>query len=769
MASQLDAERNLMNEPSSGLRRKKARRLLKSPSSHDVYTLDQFRNDLPFDEQHDLGSYENVADTHREASREKRTQNPADNVTVLRSEYSSYLNLPQSAEVYGGDDGGGVNSLKVSESAFRRLMWPAFAICAPMLLLSAALLFIIFKYLVKPVENIFDPDTEFEVLKDRSYLLVNFSATKLVFLASFLSTTGPLLAGCIMSLVAILVYRDLLKASQVTYFPTLPTPYQMSLLIGVLSASYESLLHSIKYLWLRKRRTRTSPVLLYAIVVFMLSILLGVAVTLTDAYLHIATQTVSVTSYMKATTPTAQLGRGISPYCLGVDRVEHNYGYPCTFAHTVETVSNKDFQNGQAEMQRIAHNSSTISQIQLADIDSIEGVRTAYLLPSAHEPPDRTNYQAETVGVATGCELIPPEICNLTQWGGSNAYTSFNCSPQFWGVLGMQPVFSPVFGSRPVSQYLSFLAVNPSANLIYNYFADEDLETVYNTVDLNASALQPAEAKPWPNEELKTTIYAAFAWRLGVSNFANYGQNGMYRSNLVHRYNGTTYIDSFMKCAVSAYDIRYTWANGTLHSIHAAKFQNGTVLNMWTGLIPYTSNINGGGSQLQDRAQQSAIAGNTTAAYVQKFGELMSQDALSAIGAYTSSRTVLQQQDQRTILVAKVPKLALGLLLACSLLYPLIGAVLVGCAGRASNTTGSTAPLFSYWGLTKAAFVENSAQDEAASVDSSMRRPHYDEDNFRLYVRQQGKEGHQFGLFKRTHTGEIMEIARSQTNVASWI
>ncbi|KAJ9650384.1 hypothetical protein H2198_010319 [Neophaeococcomyces mojaviensis] len=328
----------------------------------------------------------------------------------------------------------------------------------------------------------------------------------------------------------------------------------------------------------------------------------------------------------------------------------------------------------------------------------------------------------------------------------------------------MQPVFSPVFGSRPVSQYLSFLAVNPSANLIYNYFADEDLETVYNTVDLNASALQPAEAKPWPNEELKTTIYAAFAWRLGVSNFANYGQNGMYRSNLVHRYNGTTYIDSFMKCAVSAYDIRYTWANGTLHSIHAAKFQNGTVLNMWTGLIPYTSNINGGGSQLQDRAQQSAIAGNTTAAYVQKFGELMSQDALSAIGAYTSSRTVLQQQDQRTILVAKVPKLALGLLLACSLLYPLIGAVLVGCAGRASNTTGSTAPLFSYWGLTKAAFVENSAQDEAASVDSSMRRPHYDEDNFRLYVRQQGKEGHQFGLFKRTHTGEIMEIARSQTN-----
>jgi len=731
--------------------------------------LDQFQNNIPLTDQDTLDSNEPIAGHHASISQEEKSDPGVSyNETGVRSQYSSAVNLPDSSTVYRADACEDFTHVKPYESIFRRLVWPATVICVPMLLLSVALLYVVFHHLIEPVENVFDPNSGLENFNDHRYLLVNFSATKLVFVASFLSTMAPLLAGCILQLTGVLVYRELIKTSHVRHFAILPTPYQMSLLVGVLSASYEQLYNAFVHLLSRKRRARVSPVLLYAVWIFLLSALLGLAVALTDAYLHIATQTVSMTLYSKTTTPTAELGRGVNSYCLGVDRVKDNYGFPCTYAKDSVLAANKNFQNGQPELQRIAHNFSTLTQMRLADVSGIDGGRIAFLMPSELDLPESSNYKAKTIGVATKCGLIPPKTCNITRWGDKNVYTSFNCSSQFWGVLGMQPFISVLGGTRPYSPYLSFLAVNQNSNLIYNYFADPEMETVYNTAGLNASALPDPTSKPWDDNELNNTIYAAFAWRTGTSYFSGWGSNGMVQSNLVQRYNDSSWVDYFVNCAVSAYDVEYIWANGSLQSIDAVKYNNGSILNMWTGTIPYMPGIAGGDYRLQDSEYQSVIAGNTTTSYEQKYGELLSQYALSTIGAYTSGRSAIQQQDQRSVLIAKVPKLALGSLLACSLIYPILGIILFGFACKASRLTGPMAPLFSCWGLAWTAFLENSPEHghdqngpEAVKEDN--------EDDFRLFIQQQGSIGHKFGLWKRARTGEVMEMARSQTNVASWM
>lgn len=750
-----------------GLKRKKGQSHLALNTPQETFDLDDFQNEiLPTDSwRTPLQTY-----TYDERPATGRQKSYAASEDIQRPSFSanpSSVELGKSNPFQHDQEREGFSRVQPSQSLIQNFIWPAFAICVPMVLLSAALLYIIFTYQVQQTPNLFDPQDGMLHFRDAHYILVDFSATKLVFLASFLSTLAPLLAGCIMTLAGMLVYGDLKKASDVSHFQELPTPYQMSLLIGIIAASYEQLLSTLSYLVSRKRTAPASPALKYAMSIFLLSVLLGVAVTITDAYLHVATQTVDITKYADINSPGPELGRGISAYCLGVNRVDDNSGYPCSLAANVELAVNPDFTQGQPEMERIAHNTSSDATMHLATLAEAGGGRVAYLLPNMGAIPADTNYKATTIGVSTKCSLIPPTSCNLTRWGDDGAYySSFNCSSQFYGVLGMEPPASEIGKGKAISPYTSFLAINQNANLIYNYFADRNLEIVYNTADLNASALQTEGSQPWPDDKLQDTIFMGFAWRTAKRSFEGYKANAMVSSDLVQTYDNTSYVDYFLNCEVTSYNITYAWVNGSLDSLQAVKHDNGSVLNVWTGTADYTPRVTGSDWNLQDYNIQSVIAGNTTSSYEQRFGELISQDALATIGAYTSGRQVLQQQRQTHMLVAKVPKSALAALLACSLLYPTFGIILLVKAGVASREIGPITPLFSYWGLASAAFLETPSANEGGT--QLVRRPEREE-AFRLFIRNDDSQGYRFGLWRRSQNGHVTEIQRSQIHVASWL
>ena len=741
------------------LRRKPAQSPLVTINNRESNTLDHFRNEISD------SNYDSRLPCSRPVSFDGFNETPS------RFEHRFPQDSPQPS-ILGSSNSRRLNKrppnqdfvkVKAVQNVWQTLVWPAVAICIPMVLLAVGLTYVVFEHRVKVEENVFQAEDERGDFKDHRYILVDYSATKLVFLASFLSTLAPLLAGCIMSLVTILIYQDLHNSSEVAQFPSLPTPYQTSLLIGILAASYEQFVSTIAYLWSSKRTAKASPVLMYAVSIFGVTIILGLAVAATDAYLHIATQTIEIALYSKSRAGTLALGKGLSSFCLNLDRLK-NFGFPCSRAFSEVVSESTEWRSGQSEMQLIAHNMSSTSSIHLVPMDSGS---VAYLLPA--RLPERTNFEAKTIGIGSKCELINPSTCDMTIWGENNIYTSFNCSKNFWGTLGMTPPEASIGQDKAQSPYMAFLAINQNANLIYNYFADESLNTVYNTADLNAAAVPAENAQPWNDTELVNPVYLGFAWRMATSSFANSSNNGMVSSDFVQKSPSGTYIDYLLSCEVHSYDVTYTIVNGTLTAFDAMKHENGTALNIWTSMADYTPRVSGSDWNLQDYNAQSAVAGNTTLTYEAHFGNLISQDALATIGAFTSEHQVVRQQDYEIRLVAKVPKSALGVLLACALVYPVLGAILLIKAKRASDRVGPMAPIFSYWGLTWAAFVQNCPNEGESGVSADMADPDEREEAMRIMIRTDDEEGSRFGMYKRSNGGHVVEVERSEKNVTTWI
>jgi hypothetical protein len=169
--------------------------------------------------------------------------------------------------------------------------------------------------------------------------------------------------------------------------------------------------------------------------------------------------------------------------------------------------------------------------------------------------------------------------------------------------------------------------------------------------------------------------------------------------------NETVYLDFALQCPFTAYDVNYTWANGEIQDVSFSPSPNGSMLEIYHGTQFYVT-VSGGDYQLQDFLIQSAMQ-NTSTELAYEWASLYSTKVLSTIGAYTAPRTNLQEQQRIPLLVAKVPKAALGALIACSLAYTLLGVGLGFVAYKASATdVRDLAAQLSLAGLTAAAFDE---------------------------------------------------------------
>jgi hypothetical protein len=335
----------------------------------------------------------------------------------------------------------------------KSLLWPSIAVCIPMPLICVLLLTIIFVYEVKPSPSLFGSSLDVEDYEKNSYLLVKFSATQLAYLTSFISTLGPLLTGSLMSLASLMLFQDLRPPQGSDASAVLPTPYQMSLLIGIIAASFEQSWKALNYLLSRKRTTKAPSVLWYALAVFILGIFLGLAVTVADAAFHTLVSTIPFTLYSPlTTTPSFEYGRGLNEFCATFDRVKTNDGFPCTFQMDTN-YHDPNNATDQAEIQQLLYGTSKESEIRYASPPELNGTEIAYLIPLSSNIDLRTDYRATTFGVSAQCHLVPPSTCNITRWGSPKPiYTSFNFGEP-WVCLRTLP--TPLrLGNRQLS-YLS--------------------------------------------------------------------------------------------------------------------------------------------------------------------------------------------------------------------------------------------------------------------------------------------------------------------------
>jgi hypothetical protein len=209
-----------------------------------------------------------------------------------------------------------------------------------------------------------------------------------------------------------------LNASKEKNTDDLPTPYQLSMLLSVLSGSIGSLWNWFNYRgW--KKRERVNGVakgsITWLVFVSVLGFvgyqkhLLGMAEMLThsryliviaDTWLHASTSTIQLLQALTGPSLVSTSGRGFySSEC-----VNNTIDYPCS----VSVGSHGPyFRNGTEAFKTIANTSSQNSLLSFL----YEG--QSYALITDSNIPQDTGYQAQTFAVITQCTLITEE-CGLS-------------------------------------------------------------------------------------------------------------------------------------------------------------------------------------------------------------------------------------------------------------------------------------------------------------------------------------------------------------------
>jgi hypothetical protein len=133
----------------------------------------------------------------------------------------------------------------------------------PMTIFSGLLLGLIFYYRIIQNEFAFSNLAFDSGHNDAGYIFVRLSATTLIVIASWSSTIAPILVGFAVTLISYPVARGILSASEKSHVAGLPTPYQLTLMLRMLSsASPSSLWGWLQYHfgWSGKRTAHCTPI-----------------------------------------------------------------------------------------------------------------------------------------------------------------------------------------------------------------------------------------------------------------------------------------------------------------------------------------------------------------------------------------------------------------------------------------------------------------------------------------------------------------------------
>ena len=577
----------------------------------------------------------------------------------------------------------------------RNVIWPMTAVILPTTLLSGVLVGLVWGYRVVPEQGLFPYSNNANQATGSTWILVDYSATRLVFVASWLSTLAPALASFVMLLWSLPIAQALRAASVTLDAGHLPTPYQLSLIIGVTLASIQRLRRYFQYA-LSRSRPRIPPVLHKAAMILTLCVLLACGVFIADTALHYYTVTVPFSKYSTNTQAMHPFSRGQSDACLNWNRT-NNLCFPCSVPIWPEGDQAAQTQaiDEQNEIFLVQQNISRKSEVRLVQDASLEHADLAILLPQVQSIPVELDYRASTVGVATQCSLITPN-CKMLRTGNDNQDTQFNCSSSFYGILGLPPVQSD--SGNVTDPNVPPLNWKPFENLQYGYYTDPQLTQSYDTGAFNSSTdALDVSGTCVPDAKLINPVYLGVAGR--VTGPVLSGDPGVMDSQ------DGTYVDFVMSCSYTTYEVNYTWFNGTIQDVSFTQSPNGTLAEIYHGSQMY-STITGGAHDLELNIMQAAQQASSSG-FTHQWASLYSVKVLSTIAAYSTGRPSMQEQERTSFLIAKVPAIPLWAIMACSLTYVILGFAL-GFAAFKSSTSNvqDLAARLSLAGLTAAAFEE---------------------------------------------------------------
>ncbi|KAH8658786.1 hypothetical protein BGZ60DRAFT_127140 [Tricladium varicosporioides] len=536
-------------------------------------------------------------------------------------------------------------------------------IVIPMFAFTAVLLGLIMHYQVPQTHSAL-PGVSDPLARESSAFLVDFSASRLLTVASWTSTVSALLPSFAMLLYSYPVSRSILNASKDRNVENLPTPYQLSLLLGVLSGSVGSLWSWLKYRgWTQRDRV---PDVAKGSIMWLLSVsALGYLIIIADTWLHVTTSTELILQALPTPHSVSTFGRGFYSSNCG-----NQESYPCsvtTGSHGTGLIY------GPEGFKTLANTSSQNRVLPFQYQGQL------YSLITTPDVPQGTGYQAQTFAVNTQCTLISHE-CGLNM--GPAGSTPFNCSAEFFGDL----------------TDFSITSTNPSWGLAgVEFFQDPDLTANFSTVK-GATMLGGSFTPANP-------VYIG-AYGL----VPGYGGGSSPLLNSTDFYPTQTQgLGFILGCNMTVYDLDFVLYNGNV-SVQQMTLSNTSVVKVLTA--PFVTKL----ANIANLAQ-SAAGEDTPSAFVESWTTGFSTMVLALSAGIMSPRANIMEQKRTPMLIARIPKAPLIALVFLNLIYAVGGVALAVLAARTgASETKSVKERVSVAGLAAKCF-ESTDRFEGPSED----------------------------------------------------
>ena len=528
-----------------------------------------------------------------------------------------------------------------------------------------------------------------------SGLVVDYGASQLTSLSTWISTIATLLAPAFMALLSYPVAKSMTQRHDIGHVhQKLPSTYQTGLLVELLGGSLISLWGSLSYM-LSRRRARVSALLYFSYAGLLCGVLFGILTQLADFWLHRATDSILYTASQPLS--EAQYGRTLSSYCQdyyatnGASRTQctgvringTELNLPCSVDCGEYDLYPTGFEQGFLLANSLpATNSLAVTKVS-NEVD-FDGAGTIVALLPSNVDSDVT-WTAKTVGVGTRCEYLFNKCDTQVDPAGA----IFNCGTQ------VPPIGYD--GSDPIP----FNSSNLDAR-VFQY----GLSTL----------LQPGKSDPLVFQN--PWIFGLAMQLFGIVNGKNLPDNLP---------SGDETIFTIVRCNTTTYDVQYsvgdqnrntTSSNSSVPVIvERLERSSGNVHDTVHGHIIHSQKTR----EYLERAMLASIFstkidGEVLPRFEQEYGKMaLSFAAASFEGIPTTQRNIVEQR-----VVSCVQRAPLWTLVGLVGVYIILAIVLAMVAIIAStgNNVRSAQSQLSVAGLAAKAFNEKGLQQGHRSVRS---------------------------------------------------
>jgi len=480
------------------------------------------------------------------------------------------------------------------------IVFSAVVTTIPILILSSALLALVFGLRVVQEPSIFAQGQQDQTLDESGVYYVHISSTYLVFIASLSSSLVPMLATFLLNLASFPIANIIGKQTRVESRTRSLTPYQFALTLSFLGGGgYGATWRWIKYLFKqRKAREQQAKALKQAAWFTLMALLLGfvicfvtlrfesftdlrrLLVILADTWLHIATKTVTFTQLLR-TNNSAAYGFGLQEVCTTNNNSlwDPSTRGTCTLS---QAVTNTFLANGTQSLQVLNNISS------LATVSTIRsgGEDFAYLAIPPSTGLANEDWRAGSFALHTQCRLASAE-CNLH--ADSGPATPFNCSGAFRG------------DTTSIE----------SQGFIATFFADGTMSS--SSTD----------------QGVENPFYFGMAGHVNPSNL----NRSKVPDTVVAMHGGTAFV---VLCNTTVLEVTFDSINGTISYFHGT-LSNASTTNIWQSVMAYTSV---GWSNLKQAASLAAL-GDSSQQFADDMALSFSKTALAIGSQSIEKRPVL--------------------------------------------------------------------------------------------------------------------------------